>query len=95
MIETKDIQRVSEAIQAKAVGGRVYPLPSGNEFRYVPADKSKAQRTVAFLTNSRVLCVDAKTGETCPANEFHRPCYHIARVALYLYRVQRRQKEAA
>lgn len=89
MIEACQISRVSTRIQEKAVGGRVYRL-SSNEFRYAPADKSKAQRIVNFLSNGRILCLDAKTGNQCPANDHGRPCYHITRVALYLSRVQRR-----
>lgn len=94
MIEARDIQKVSDNVQSRAVGGRVYPI-SASEYRYVPADKSKAQRLINFLSNGRVLCCDAKTGEQCPANEHHRPCYHVLRVTLYIYRVQRRQENKA
>ncbi len=90
MISANDIKRVSERVQEKAVGGRVYRISNG-EFRFVPADKSKAQRRIVFLTDDSVMCCDAKTGEVCPANEHHRPCYHVLRIALYIYRVQRRQ----
>ncbi len=90
MIRANDIQRVSDRIQEKAVGGRVHRV-SESEFRFVPADKSKAQRRIVFLTDDSVMCCDAKTGEVCQANERHRPCYHVLRIALYIYRVQRRQ----
>lgn len=90
MIEANAIQNVSTRILDKTVGGRVHRI-SANEFRYVPTDKSKAQRRVVFMSDGNILCLDAKTGEQCPANDHNLPCYHCVRVALYLHRVQRRK----
>lgn len=87
MIATQDIQYVSDYVEQKAVGGRVYRR-SDTEFLFVPPDKNKARRIVSFLPSGRVLCVDTH-GEQCPANSHSRPCYHCFRVALFIYRSQR------
>lgn len=96
MIKIADIQHASANVRARARQTWIKKI-TPTQFRVVPKSASKSKRIVVFLPTNQVLCVDATTGEECPANQFETVCYHALKAATHLARQdgRKRQRKAA
>lgn len=97
MVKVSDITHASSAVRDRAKRCWIRKL-TPTQFRVVPKSASKSKRIVVFLPTNQVLCVDAATGEECPANQFENVCYHVLKAATHLARQdgrKRQRREAA
>lgn len=71
---------------------------SSSQYVVTPKRASKSRRLVTFTLRSGRLtatCEDYHSGETCPANYFAVPCYHVLKALLHAERLAKRERKAA